>query len=211
MTLAAEASIAGTAAVAEVQYPGAGVFIATAVPLVTSAMDHALATIFRTATSSSGLTLAEITARLAQVESGVRLISIALETARVAPHDERMRILGRAMAIGAQDQTLIDRELIIVAAAAQIEPDHLRLLRAGEKVGARQSGKNAGNWDVSTVQEVDSALTPELAQILVGGLLGAGAVGIRSGYLETDVYVNTELGRLLVERATAAANAQPES
>lgn len=209
MMLAGEASIAGTAAAAELQYPGAGVFIATAVPLVTSAMDKALATIFRTATSG-GLTLAEITARLADLEAGIRLMNIALESARVAPHDERMRIVGHAMAIGARDQALIDQELVIVAAAATLEPHHFRLLRAGEEIAARNEGEGAGRWATGQVQDVDSGLPPAMADILVGGLLGVGAVIVPGLFLEAKVYENTELGRRLVERAKAATGAVPE-
>jgi hypothetical protein len=180
---------------------GAGVALAATIPFLTRAQEWAWSRFCKLAETQSGLTAEEIVTRLGQLDEGVRLLSRTVNALRVAPYEEKLRILASSISIAAHDSTLINEELLVVAAIEALEPYHLRLLHAGEKA-ARIDRRGPSDWDYTAdkVQAEDAGLTSDIVEMLSGTLA---SLGLITTPVATDIplYSVTRLGQLVLERA----------
>lgn len=204
LTMGSEVVLGATAAAVEMHTPGAAVALAAALPAASGLAARAWDMMCGVAAARSRMDAQQVIDLLISDPNGLRLLSAAIEAVRVAPYDEKVRLLGNSLAIGAADSTQIDDEMLVVVAITNLEPYHLRLLRAGDELGRR--GKGNGHWNSTVAHEVDSALTSDRAETLVGVLVGHGLVQRLAGTTGISAYQLTSLGELVLRRVREAAD-----
>jgi hypothetical protein len=205
----ATASSATTAGVA-LEHSVAGAVLSATQPLWAAALDdlawRGIQVVSDVAIMDSRLSPEELIGRLASSDDGLRLLARTMEVAATAAHTEKLRALGRCLSAGSSDAAKIDVELLLVAAVAALEQQHMRLLRllaTPHERGAAPGVVVNGAWTVNEPVNEDPSLTPSVVETLVGPLVAHGVVTAGSGF-GMLVYSPSWLGRLLLERAREA-------
>jgi len=208
IVLGADTASQTIAAVASVFSPDTGAALVAVQPIVAEVLANVgrrgIDRIFGVAAEASGLSPEAVVQRLALSEDGQRLLIRGLEVAWTATYDEKLRVLGRCFAAGAEDGARIDQEVLIVNAVAVMEPAHMRLLGVVVQEHLRTlngMSNMLADWMVNEPQQFDPALTPELTQVLVAVLESHGLVTLAS-IGSGNSYEASMLGRLLVARAS---------
>jgi hypothetical protein len=208
LSVAAETTALALAAGVAMFDPGAGVIIGVAVPAMTRLIVRSINEVLRVATDESEMTPEELCAALTSTDDRTRLLIRTLDVARLAVHDDKLRILGRCLANGAHDGADIDLEEVLVSAVAALETSHMRLLR----VLAEPGPDGDKFWTLRGPVTVDGYLTADVCANLMGRLVAQGVVNIEGGSFAeddgggTESYYVTTLGDLLLKRAGEAAD-----
>jgi hypothetical protein len=190
---------------------GFGLMLGVAVPAMTELIARSINEVLRVAADKSGLTMEDLGEALTASDDRTRLLIRSLDVARTAVHEDQLRVLGRCLANGVNDDCIIDMELVLVAVVAALETYHMRLLRI-----LAEPGKDGGpSWTLADVAALPPpgegllALTEDTCANLIGQLVGQGVVISQGGLADNeddigDFYQVTSLGRLLLDRARAA-------
>lgn len=211
--LSAEVVASSIAAAAIFVSPGAAALAVAGQPLLAAGIERlairGLSRVLGIAADESGSTVQQLVDELAASDDGVRLLVRTIEVARLAADDEKLRVLGRCLAEAVADDARIDEDMLLVGAIAVLEMPHFRMLRAMTHSRPRVDGEggpeDAHTWGMGDLHTVDEALTPDVADSLIGLLVSQGVVATQSGYGGL-LYVITSLGRLLLVRARDVAS-----
>lgn len=131
MLTAAATGLAGTSA---------GAVAAAAAPLITKAFSslgqrhiaqaqRGGESVLEEAVEASGMSADQLAAAAADSPERLLLAGTALEAGTRTVNADKWRALGRSLANGLTDDALVDPELLIVAALADIEAPHIKVLR----------------------------------------------------------------------------------
>jgi hypothetical protein len=211
---AATITTAAPAAVSVVN-PVVGAVLAIAQPAAMVVAEYGINRVSEVASVESGLTGLQIAEKLAESESGIRLLVRTTEVARTAVLDEKLQALGRCLAAGVQDDPVIDVEVILVGVIAALETYHLRVLsimsqprtytgrdsRSMVLESETDELKVVDYWFIGNFEAVNPTLTPDIVESLIGPMLAQGVIvseTTTSGGL--GAYMITALGRRLLER-----------
>jgi hypothetical protein len=211
--LSSELVASGIAAVAMFVSPEAAALAVAGQPAVAAAIESmarlGLRRVSAVATNESGLTAQQLVDELTKSDDGVRLLIRTLDVAQTAADDVKLRALGRCLAAAVADDARIDEEMLLVGAIAVLEMPHFRMLsvlsQARRPHPEDKSSEEVDTWRISDLPMVDDALTPDVAESLIGHLVAQGIVSTRTGYAELE-YAVTSPGRRLLLRARAVAS-----
>lgn len=194
--------------------PTAGAIVAGLNPLVLAVGDYGINRMMTVAAAASNLTGQQIAERLADSPEGVRLMIAATEAARRAVIEEKLQALGRCLAVAASSDGIVDLEVLLVDVIDSLESSHLRVLRVMQTLRHWDLPEDQGGprdtewWAVLDFEAVDPNLTQQIAEMLIGKMLGQGVVGYGVPTADSlnkgGEYRITELGRRVLERVDGA-------
>jgi hypothetical protein len=157
------------------------------------------ATVLDTAADESGLTPPELLERVRTDERRGDLMEVTLTTAMRTTSIEKLRALGRVLAVGitADSDTQVDASFVLGRILAEMDPPHIRALALIAEQGAFNPGQVSGGTD-SLGLWLQNAF-PGLGS--VASQVSAFLVG--NGLVTDPFYVNgvlaiTDLGRLVL-------------